>query len=91
MKARFPRRVCGMYGRCKGREMQDLTESDLLRKQRLGLEAMEVLEVVEPGISGVRGLVLYELHLPFVMLTQMRFQFGQLGVEGAAKDFRQGN
>ena len=79
-----------MYGRCKGREMQDLTESDLLQKQRLGLEAMEVLEVVEPGISGVRGLVLYELHLPFVMLTQMRFQFGQLGVGRAAKDFRKG-
>ena len=91
LTARFPRRVCGMYGRCKGREMQDLTESDLVRKQRLGLEAMEVLDVVEPGISGVRGLVLYELHLPFVMLTQMRFQFGQLGVERAAKDFRQGD
>ena len=63
-----------MYGRCKGHEMQHLTESDLVRKQRLGLEALEVLDLLEPGISGVKGLVLYELHLPFVMLTQMRFQ-----------------
>ena len=79
-----------MYGRCKGHEMHHLTESDLVRKQQLGLEAMEVLNIVEPGISGVRGLVLYELHLPFVMLTQMRFQLGQLGIEQAGKDFRKG-
>lgn len=83
-------RVCGMYGRCKGHEMQHLTESDLVRKQRLGLEAMEVLNLVEPGISGVKGLVLYELHLPFVMLTQMRFQLGKMGMEQAGKDFRKG-
>lgn len=79
-----------MYGRCKGHEMQHLTESDLVRKQRLGLEAMEVLNLVEPGISGVKGLVLYELHLPFVMLTQMRFQLGKMGMEQAGKDFRKG-
>lgn len=79
-----------MYGRCKGHEMQDLTESDLVRKQQLGLEAMEVLNIVEPGISGVRGLVLYELHLPFVMLTQMRFQQGKMDIEQAGKDFRKG-
>lgn len=85
------RRVCGMYGRCKGHEMQHLTESDLVRKQRLGLEALEVLDLLEPGISGVKGLVLYELHLPFVMLTQMRFQLGKLDIEQAGKDFRKGN
>ena len=79
-----------MYGRCKGHEMQNLTESELIRKQQLGLEAMEVLSILEPGISGVKGLVLYELHLPFVMLTQMRFQLGMLGIEQAGKEFRKG-
>ena len=79
-----------MYGRCRGSEMQHLTESDLLRKQQLGLEALQTLDLVEPGISSVKGLVLYELHLPYIMLTQMRFQLGNLGIEEAGRDFRKG-
>ena len=79
-----------MYGRCRGNEMQHLTESDLIRKQQLGHEALRTLDLVEPGISSVKGMVLYELHLPYIMLTQMRFQLGNLGIEEAGRDFRKG-
>ena len=44
-----------MYGRCRGYEIPFLNEHHLTRKMQLAKESMEVLNIIEPGISTIKG------------------------------------
>ena len=35
-------------------------------------------------------MVEYEMHLPFIMLSQMYVQIGKISLEASAKDFKRG-
>ena len=69
-----------MLGRMAGWEADRLTEGQLRRKQQLCEEVMTrsfitlfqvlaVIEVILVGESRMRGMMLYELHLPHVLLA----------------------
>lgn len=82
--------LCGLYGRAKGYEMQELTPKALSRKKELCEEVLEVLNKVDTGFSPRKGMVMYELHLPLIMLTQLRLQQGLLDQTEAKKQFQLG-
>ncbi len=84
-------RLCGMYGRCPGFEVPFLTEFHLSRKMQLCKESLDVLDAIEPGLSSVRGMVLYEAHLPYVMLSQMYLQIGKISMQASGAEFKKGN
>jgi len=65
-----------MYGRMSGYEADKLSEEQLLRKQALCEEVLSVLDKIMPGQSRMRGVMLYELHLPYVMLANRKLQMG---------------
>ena len=44
-----------MYGRSRGYEVPFLNEFHLVRKMRLAKESMDVLNIIEPGISTIKG------------------------------------
>ena len=46
-----------MYGRCRGYEVPFLNELHLTRKMQLAKESMEVLNIIEPGISTIKGSI----------------------------------
>ncbi|XP_021965910.1 SET domain-containing protein SmydA-8 [Folsomia candida] len=52
--------LCQAYGR-EGTPLESLTEEDLDRKLELCREVMKILDIVTPGYTVTRGLVLYEL------------------------------
>ncbi len=83
-------RLAGLYGRAPGYEMPHLTETDLERKRDHCEAALSVLDAVEPGISVAKGTLLYELHLPHLMLSQIRLRAGAISAADSAKEFEMG-
>lgn len=67
-----------LYGHVKGHLLSELPDILLRRKIELCEEVMEILDVFESGKSRARGLMLYELHAPLVMLAKSRFEKGTL-------------
>ena len=59
--------LIGFYGRLEGYELQDLVANPALleRKKQLGHQVLEVLKLSEPGLSSAKGVVHYELHVPY--------------------------
>ena len=65
-----------MYGRMKGYEADKLSNEQLLRKQALCEEVLTVLDKIMPGQSRMRGVMLYEMHLPCVMIANRYISIG---------------
>ncbi|XP_055920729.1 SET domain-containing protein SmydA-8 isoform X2 [Eupeodes corollae] len=62
-----------MYGRVHGYEMVELPDILLERKEELCRQVLGVLNVFEPGLSRARAMLLYELHVPLVLLAKSGF------------------
>ena len=74
-----------MYGRMEGYEANNLSLELLERKKELCEEVLGVLDVIMPGSVRMRGVMLYELHLPYVMLANRQLQAGPGGGADPAK------
>ncbi|XP_055838401.1 SET domain-containing protein SmydA-8 [Episyrphus balteatus] len=62
-----------MYGRVHGYEMVELPDILLERKEELCRQVLGVLNIFEPGLSRARAMLLYELHVPLVLLAKSGF------------------
>ncbi|XP_065357523.1 SET domain-containing protein SmydA-8 isoform X2 [Calliphora vicina] len=62
-----------MYGRVKEYEMVELPDVLLERKEELCRHVLRVMNVFEPGLSRMRAMILYELHVPVVLLAKSGF------------------
>lgn len=51
------------------------------RKINLCLDLLTVLDAIEPGISRLRGITMYELHTPKVMLANREYDSGEITSE----------
>ena len=56
-------------GRVPGHTMEELGEADLRLKLLLCQQLLSVLDLVSPGLSLGRGLILFELHSVLVMIA----------------------
>jgi len=65
--------VVSGLGRLPGYTMEDMTESDHKQKILLCQDVLSVLQVVEPGLSLGRGLMLFELHSSLVVVSNLEF------------------
>ncbi|KAK3879935.1 hypothetical protein Pcinc_015529 [Petrolisthes cinctipes] len=63
-----------MYGRVAGFLLPELTQAQRLRKLECCRDLLQVLDVLDPGISRLRGLTLYELHAPLLLQANKAFQ-----------------
>ena len=57
-----------MYGKMLGFEGDKLSDIQLKRKRTLCEEVLIVLDKIMPTLSSMRGVILYELHMPCVLL-----------------------
>ncbi|XP_068208669.1 SET domain-containing protein SmydA-8-like isoform X2 [Palaemon carinicauda] len=62
-----------VYGRVKGYLLPELSEAQLRRKVECCNDLLKVLDVLDPGISRLRGLTLYELHAPLLLQANKAF------------------
>ncbi|KAL1494356.1 hypothetical protein ABEB36_009968 [Hypothenemus hampei] len=65
-----------MYGRISGHLIHALQENHLLRKKEICQEILKVFDVIEPGYTRIRGVTLYELHAPIMLLLSRRMENG---------------
>ncbi|CAH1180294.1 unnamed protein product [Phaedon cochleariae] len=63
-----------LYGKAEGYTLDDLPDIILERKVELCHQLLEVLDVIEPGRSRIRGIILYEVHGPLMMLARHQYQ-----------------
>uniref|UniRef100_A0A336KMW1 CSON012778 protein n=1 Tax=Culicoides sonorensis TaxID=179676 RepID=A0A336KMW1_CULSO len=63
-----------LYGRVPGYEMSELPDVLLERKLELCRDLLKVFDIIEPGITRSRGMILYEMHAVMVLLAQSAYR-----------------
>ncbi|XP_071534111.1 uncharacterized protein [Panulirus ornatus] len=63
-----------MYGRVAGYILPELSEAHMVRKVACCQDLLQVLDILDPGVSRLRGLTLYELHAPLLLQANKAFQ-----------------
>ncbi|XP_011560447.3 SET domain-containing protein SmydA-8 [Plutella xylostella] len=70
-----------LYGRVEGYEIDELPDLVLERKADFCRLMLRVLDVLIPGESRMRGMVLYELHAPIMFIARNEFSAGTITQE----------
>uniref|UniRef100_A0A1B6MN65 Uncharacterized protein n=3 Tax=Graphocephala atropunctata TaxID=36148 RepID=A0A1B6MN65_9HEMI len=55
-----------------------MTEAMLERKKQVCEDILQMFDILEPGLTRVRGLTMYELHAPIMVLTIKRFEMHKI-------------
>ncbi|XP_045451281.1 SET domain-containing protein SmydA-8-like [Melitaea cinxia] len=63
-----------LYGKVSDYMIHQMPEELLHRKVEICRDLMKVFDVIEPGYSRLRGITLYELHAPLMVLTTRDFE-----------------
>lgn len=71
-----------LYGKADGYTVEDLPDLLLERKIELCTDLLNVLDVIEPGYSRIRGITLYELHAPLMILARHEYQNNFIDKDG---------
>ncbi|XP_046657363.1 SET domain-containing protein SmydA-8-like [Daphnia pulicaria] len=67
-----------LYGRDERFLLNTLTMEQLERKVAICRQLLDVADVVEPGLTRIRGVTLYEMHAPMLLLARRAFEAGQI-------------
>ncbi|XP_061379208.1 SET domain-containing protein SmydA-8 [Danaus plexippus] len=68
-----------LYGRIEDRGIEEHVMSK--RKVELGKQVLQTLDVITPGESRMRGMLLYDLHTPLMNLARSDFRAGVITKE----------
>ncbi|XP_053610761.1 uncharacterized protein LOC128675395 isoform X4 [Plodia interpunctella] len=63
-----------LYGKVANYMIHEMPEEELKRKIEICRDLMTAFDVIEPGYSRLRGVTLYELHAPLMILTTRDFE-----------------
>ncbi|KAH9632380.1 hypothetical protein HF086_011880 [Spodoptera exigua] len=63
-----------LYGKVADYMIHVMPESELNRKIEICRDLMKAFDIIEPGYSRLRGVTLYELHAPLMILTTRDFE-----------------
>ncbi|KAK6630412.1 hypothetical protein RUM43_014757 [Polyplax serrata] len=61
-----------IYGKIDGYLINDMTDEQLERKSQICRNLIKIFEKLEPGLTKERGLLLYELHAPLMILLKRK-------------------
>uniref|UniRef100_A0A1I8NZ76 SET domain-containing protein n=1 Tax=Stomoxys calcitrans TaxID=35570 RepID=A0A1I8NZ76_STOCA len=62
--------LCQLYGKIEGYLLPNLSLEDLKRKQTYCRDFLKVVDILEPKLTRLRALIMYELHAPLLVLAQ---------------------
>lgn len=63
-----------IYGRIAGYLVHELDEKQLVRKRDICKEILRVFDIIEPGYTRIRGVTLYEIHAPMMILLSRQME-----------------
>ncbi|KAK6616972.1 hypothetical protein RUM44_005329 [Polyplax serrata] len=61
-----------IYGKIDGYLINEMTDEQLERKSQICRNLIKIFEKLEPGLTKERGLLLYELHAPLMILLKRK-------------------
>uniref|UniRef100_A0A146L8D6 Protein msta, isoform A n=2 Tax=Lygus hesperus TaxID=30085 RepID=A0A146L8D6_LYGHE len=70
-----------LYGRVDGYTMDMLPDILLERKAEFGQRILDALAIVEPGMTRMRGRLLFELHAAYLMMSRTKLQLKVITLE----------
>lgn len=73
--------MIGQSATGQGHEIFALSEKELLYKQKICMELLEVANRISPGISRLRGVILYELQATLSAYARRKFSSGEISTE----------
>ncbi|XP_039756320.1 SET domain-containing protein SmydA-8 [Pararge aegeria] len=65
-----------LYGRVEGYTLDELPDLVLERKEEFCRLVLKTLDVISPGETRMRGMMIYELHAPLMYLARSEFAAG---------------
>lgn len=68
--------LCQLYGKIDGFLINELSVEQLKHKETYCRDLLEVIDILEPGSSRLRGVILYELHAPIMLQITRELQMG---------------
>ncbi|XP_043275189.1 uncharacterized protein [Venturia canescens] len=74
--------LCQLYGRVTEYELEDLPDVVLEHKIEMCQALLKILDVIEPGYSRMRGMILYELHAPLLFIARNLWNNGVIDNAG---------
>jgi hypothetical protein len=66
--------LCQLIGRSDGFLINELTLNQLQRKEQYCRDLLAVINVFEPGMSRLRGVICYEMHAPMMIMITREFE-----------------
>ncbi|KAJ2940347.1 hypothetical protein O0L34_g21 [Tuta absoluta] len=78
-----------LYGKVENYMIHEMPETELNRKIEICRDLMKVFDVIEPGYSRLRGVTLYELHAPLMILTTRDFERKAITKENLRKRLKE--
>lgn len=66
--------LCQLVGRSDGFIINELDLTQLQKKEQYCRDLLNVVNVLEPGNSRIRGIIMYELHAPMMVKITREFE-----------------
>ncbi|XP_055372635.1 SET domain-containing protein SmydA-8 isoform X2 [Condylostylus longicornis] len=66
--------LCQLYGRSEGYLIHEMPMQLLERKEQYCRDVLRIVDILEPGLSRLRGVIMYELHAPIMIQTTKKFE-----------------
>ncbi|XP_073991921.1 SET domain-containing protein SmydA-8-like isoform X3 [Rhodnius prolixus] len=63
-----------LYGKFNNYLIQDLSQDMLNRKAELCKYLLDIFDIIEPGLSRIRGITMYEFHAPLMIIASQKYQ-----------------
>ncbi|XP_058460574.1 SET domain-containing protein SmydA-8 [Malaya genurostris] len=70
--------LCQLYGKISGYLIPDMSLQQIKHKEILCRDLLSVVDLYEPGLSRLRGVIMYELHVPIMILAKYQFETHQI-------------
>lgn len=70
--------LCQLLGKVDGFLINELSAELLRRKEDYCRDLLEVVDILEPGSSRLRGVIMYELHAPVMLQITRELQAGKI-------------
>uniref|UniRef100_A0A1L8DX66 Putative histone tail methylase n=1 Tax=Nyssomyia neivai TaxID=330878 RepID=A0A1L8DX66_9DIPT len=77
--------LCQLYGKFEGYLIRDLSAKDLKRKETYCRDVLRVVDHLEPGMSRLRGVIMYELHAPIMIQATRQYESKDINGEELRK------
>lgn len=78
-----------LYGRVEGYELQDLNLKNLEHKMSMCQSVLNILNILYPGKTRTRAMLLYDLHAPIVLSAKISYATGVINDDELKKKLQE--